>query len=158
MSISGLISIKEREDALIEEAQKEGKPIKTSDLLDRVLKRFSQLTLLELQRRTPSGSLWWRGCFRFDLDRLKKKGMMRNPAKGYWKVTSPGNQTVSNLSFSASNSKIPNLKKETCALVQKVTRSIGKDQVKGRITVGSGKLIVEIGDHIKETEILSLKS
>ena len=87
MSISQLAPRDEAELALLEEMQKEGKPVKTGELVGRAIRHFSGLTLAELQRRTPSGTVFWPGRFRFDLDHLKKRGHAANPVKGFWEMT-----------------------------------------------------------------------
>ncbi len=87
MGISQLAPRKEAELALLDEMQKEGKPIKTGELVATAIKHFPQLTDAELRRRTPSGSLFWRGRFRFDLDHLKKRRHATNLVKGFWGIT-----------------------------------------------------------------------
>jgi len=88
VSISGLVPGGNREAALLEEIEKESGRAETGVLVDRAIGRFlDKLTPLELARTTPSGTLWWPGRFRFDLDALKKKGKVRRPEKGCWELT-----------------------------------------------------------------------
>lgn len=95
MSISQLVPIKEAETALLDELQNEGGSVKTRVLVRRSIKRFpTELTPSELQRKTPSGTLWWPGRFRYDLNRLKKKGETYRPAKGYWEITELGSRRL----------------------------------------------------------------
>jgi hypothetical protein len=87
MSISSIVPIRDREEAIQDELKNEGKPMKTRVLTKRVLSRFaSKLTPAELDRVTPSGYPWWPGCIRLDLNRLQNKGIVRSPNKGYWEI------------------------------------------------------------------------
>jgi len=95
MSISQLVPLREAELALLRELKNEGKPVKTKELVKRVISQFpSELTPLELKRRTPSGTFWWGGRLRYDLNRLKKKGEARRPVKGCWEITALGSQIL----------------------------------------------------------------
>ena len=91
MSISQLVPIKEAETTLLDELHNEGGPVKTGILVKRSIKRFpAKLTPSELRRKTPSGTPWWPGRFRYDLNRLKKKGETYSPIKGHWEITGLG--------------------------------------------------------------------
>ncbi len=82
MSISGIIPIRDREEALQDELKSQGKPMKTGVLTKRVITRFApKLAPVELARVTPSGYPWWPGCIRLDLNRLQKKGRCGGQAK-----------------------------------------------------------------------------
>jgi len=90
MSISQLVPRQEAEMALLEELRKEGRLSRTGKSVGETIKRFPQLTPAELQRQTPSGTIFWPGRFRFDLDHLKKRGYATNPVKGFWEITDRG--------------------------------------------------------------------
>ncbi len=90
MSISHLVPRQEAEMALLDELRKEGKFSKTGKSVGEAIKHFPQLTPAELERRTPSGTIFWPGRFRFDLDHLKKRGYATNPVKGFWEITNFG--------------------------------------------------------------------
>lgn len=90
MSISQLVPRQEAEMALLEELRKEGRLSKTGECVGEAIEHFPQLTPAELQRRTPSGTIFWPGRFRFDLDRLKKRRYATNPVKGFWEITDRG--------------------------------------------------------------------
>lgn len=94
MAISGLVPWREAERVLLEELQKEGRPVKTGELTRRAIERFPTLTPAELKRRTPTGTKWWDGYFRLVLDLLKKKGEAKSATKGYWEITKLGIQRV----------------------------------------------------------------
>lgn len=87
MSISQLVPSKDAEEALLEELNIGGKVTKTGELVEKAMRHFPQLGPDELRRRTPSGTRWWPGRFRFDIDRLKIKGDVTSPSKGYWQIT-----------------------------------------------------------------------
>jgi len=97
MSTSQLVPRQEAKRALLEELRKESRLSKTGRCVEEAIKHFPQLTPAELQRRTPSGTLFWPGRFRFDLDHLKKRGYASNPVKGYWEITDSGIQGLSGL-------------------------------------------------------------
>ena len=90
MSISQLAPREEAQLALLDEMQKEGKPIRTGESVTRAIKHFPQLTPTELQRRTPSGTIFWTGGVVFDLDHLKKRGHATNLVRGFWEITELG--------------------------------------------------------------------
>jgi restriction endonuclease Mrr len=94
VSISRLIPRQEAEMALLEELRKEGKLSGTGKSVGEAIKHFPQLTPAELQRRTPSGTIFWPGRFRFDLDHLKKRGYATNPVKGFWEITDLGTEQL----------------------------------------------------------------
>lgn len=159
MSISKLVPLGEAEMALLEEAQSEGKAIKTGELIKRAIKHFPQLTHSELQRRTPSGTPWWPGRFRFDLNRLKKKGEIRSPSKGYWEITSLGIQRLAG-SSQPSTQQVKNLSKsdkEVLDLIVETAKAVKKEQVPARITMGKGVFKIKLGKDIKKTKILVVK-
>ena len=99
MSISELVPIKQAEEAILDELDRAGRPIKTSELVTRTIKRFPQLTRAELRRTTPCGSNWWRGRIRFDLDRLKKRGEVVNVSPAYWAISRPTRRVISSNAF-----------------------------------------------------------
>jgi hypothetical protein len=94
MSISRLVPRQEAEMALLEELRKEGKLSETGKSVGEAIKHFPQLTPAELQRRTPSGTIFWPGRFRFDLDHLKKRGYATNPVKSFWGITDLGTERL----------------------------------------------------------------
>jgi len=77
----------ELQKVILEELKDVGGKARLSNLYERVTKRFPQLTKADLERRTPSGSNYWKGYIRFGLDALKKKGMVANLAPGVWGIS-----------------------------------------------------------------------
>ena len=156
MAISSLVPWREAERVLLEELQKECRPIKTGELTRRAIARFPTLTPEELQRRTPSGAKWWPGYFRFVLNLLRKKGEARRPAKGYWETTKPGGQRL------AASEQLPRPlepklsvhERELLDLFQEILQSIKKGEITAIITTKRDGFIVELGEHIKETMIV----
>jgi restriction endonuclease Mrr len=80
--------------ALLQELSKGDEPIETGTAVEKAIGHFPQLTSAELKRRTPSGTLFWPGRFRFDLDHLKKQGYAANPSRGFWEITNLGIQRL----------------------------------------------------------------
>ncbi len=156
MAISSLVPWREAERVLLEELQKEGRPIKTGELTKRAIARFPTLTPEELQRRTPSGTKWWAGYFRFVLNLLRKKGETRRPAKGYWEVTKLGGQrlTASGQLPHPQEPKLSVHEKELLDLFQEILRSIENGEITAIITTKRDGFTVELGEHIKETMII----
>ncbi len=159
MSISKLVPLEEAEMALLEESQREGKAIKTGELVKRAIKHFPQLTLSELQRRTPSGFSWWPGRFRFDLDRLKKRGEMSSATKAYWEITNLGIQRLAGPG-QPSAKQIQNLSKsdkKVLDLIVETAKAVKKEEVPARITMGKGVFTIKLGKDIKKTKVLVAK-
>ena len=151
MSISRLVPLREAESALLEEMRDEGRSVRTGELVERSIKHFSvKLTPSELQRRTPSGTFWWPGRFRYDLDRLKKKGEAIRPAKGYWKITELGCRRLT-------GPKLFDSKKEFLDLAEEVIQAIKAGEVTAIIQLNGAGFTVELGRHIKETQIVLRK-
>lgn len=156
MSISQLVPLKEAEIALLEELQRERKAIKTGELMRRVVKHFLQLTPSELQRRTPSGSLWWPGRFRFDLDRLKKKGEVRSPVKGCWEITNVGIQRLSNPVKPPERDVVTLSKAQRYLLdcLVETVEAVKAGEIPATVYSKDGEYTVKLGRHIKETKIV----
>lgn len=155
MSTSSLVPREEREIALLEEMQGQRKPIKTGELVKRAISRFpDRLTPSELQKRTPSGFPWWSGRFRFDLDALRKKGEAMRPTKGYWEITSPG---VQRLNAQPSQEQHAGLTKSELKLLdwtKEVMDAIETGEIPAIVRTQKGGFTVELGKHIKETQIV----
>jgi len=144
MNISGLVPLRGAELALLKELQNEGRSIKTGELVRRAMGHFPQLTRSELRRRTPSGTLWWPGRFRYDLDRLKKRGEVRIPRRGYWEITEAGAQAKPVLT---------QLESEYLDFIEEVIHDIRTGKVPARITTKADGFAVKLGKHIKETTL-----
>lgn len=156
MSISQLVPLKEAEIALLEELQREGKTIETGELVRRVIKRFPQLTPSELQRRTPSGSLWWPGRFRFDLDRLRKQGEVRSPVKGCWEVTNVVIQRLNSpvKSLEREVVKLPKAQRHLLDCLVETVEAVKAGEIPATVYSKDGEYTVKLGRHIKETKIV----
>lgn len=155
MSISQLAPRDKAELALLKEMQKEGKPIKTGELVARAIKHFPKLTPAELQRRTPSGTLFWPGRFRFDLNSLKRKGQATNPTKGHWEVTRPGIQRLGRAATPAAR-RDPRLAKaieEALKIISDTVKAIKRDEVQATIKLGKNEMTIRLGKEIKETTL-----
>jgi hypothetical protein len=155
MSHSQLVPREDAELALLEEMQKEGKPIKTGELVERALKHFPKMTPAELQIRTPSGSLFWPGRFRFDLNSLKKNGQAFNRVKGYWEITSAGRQR---LAKPASPPTLPDPRlakslKEALSIISETVKAIRRDEVKAIIRIRGNEMTIRLGKQITETTL-----
>lgn len=138
MSISSIVPIRDREEALQDELRKEGKPVETGILTKRVLSRFpSQLTPAELDRVTPSGYPWWPGCIRLDLNRLQKKGKVRSPGKGFWEINSDG------ISESTKN-KLDKINRQSLSLLSEAVKS-AKSGVPFSISIKGSEFILKLG-------------
>jgi hypothetical protein len=147
MSISGIIAIRDREEALQDELRNEGKPMKTGVLTKRVLTRFaSKLTPAELARVTPSGYPWWPGCIRLDLNRLQKKGKVRRSGEGYWEIVD------GNISGSTTR-ELDKLARRGLNLLEEVVRSAKSGDIPVSITIRDGEFIVKLGKDIKKTTL-----
>lgn len=147
MSISGIIPVRDREEALLDELRKEGKPLETGVLIERVFDRFPRkLTPTELGRETPSGYPWWSGCFRLDLNRLKKKGKVRRPSKGYWEIVD-GNVPA------LTKPEISKLARQALNLIDEVVRAAKSGDVPVSITMREGEFTIRFGKEITQTEI-----
>ncbi len=151
-----LISRKEAEKVLLEELRKEGRPIKTGELIRRVIQRFPVITPSALKRRTPTGTKFWPGSFRFVLDLLKKKGEAVSPAKGYWEITKLGIQRLTEPIQSPHRQelKLSFLEKELLDWAEEVIKSMKAGEVPGIIRTRKYGFTVELGEHIKETQIV----
>jgi restriction endonuclease Mrr len=155
MSISQLVPREDAELALHEEMWKEGKPIKTSELVARAIKHFPQPTPAELQRRTPSGTLFWPGRFRFDLNNLKKKGQASSPMRGYWEITSSGIQRLTGKSQSPTHllQSLAATDKKIIKLLYDTARAIQRGEVAAEITMKEGEFTIKIGKDIRHTTV-----
>jgi len=156
MSISQLVPLEEAEMMLLEELQSEGKAAKTGDLVKRAMKRFPKLTKLELGRRTPSGTLWWPGRFRFDLDRLKKKGEVSTPTKGYREITSLGVQRLNGSNLSAVH-KLSKSERKTLDLAVEYTEAMKAGEIPGIVIMKESELTIKVGRKIKRTQVIVAK-
>ncbi len=159
MSISQLVPLKEAEMVLLEELQSESKAAKTGDLVKRAMKRFPQLTKLELGRRTPSGTLWWPGRFRFDLDRLKKKGEVGIPTKGYREITALGVQRLngSNLSATKQVHKLSKPERKALDLAVEYTEAMKTGKIPGIVIMKGNELTIKVGGKINQTKVIVAK-
>lgn len=159
MSISQLVPLKEAETALLQESLSEGKVIKTGELVRRAMKHFPQLTPLELQRRTPSGTLFWPGRFRYDLDRLKKKGEAINPVKSFWKITGLGIQRLTGSSQPSAQQvqKLSKSEGKVMDLIVEAAKSIKNGEVPATVIMKEGEFTIKLGKDIKQTKVLIVK-
>ncbi len=145
MSISSLIPIGDREDALLDELTKEGKPLKTGLLIKRVLARFAlQLTSAEIARVTPSGYQWWPGCIRFDLDRLQKKGKVRRHGRGYWEIRDDSVKGLTTLT-------IERLAHKQLKILEELIRKVKSEDIPFSITIMNGEITLKLGEAVKMT-------
>lgn len=144
MSISSIVPIRDREEAIQDEL-KEGKPIKTRVLTQRVLSRFaSKLTPAELNRATPSGYPWWPGCIRLDLNRLQKKGIVRSPSKGYWEID---NDNISD----STRRKLDRLNRRGLDLLAEAVRGAKSGEFPFSIQIKDGEFTLRLEKEVKET-------
>lgn len=144
MSISSLIPISDREEALVDELRKEGEPLKTGILIERVFRRFpNELTPAELGRKTPSGYPWWPGCFRLDLNRLKKRGKVRRPSEGYWEIVDDSNNPT--------KPKLDKFTRRALNILDEVVRGAKSGDVPVSITMRDGEFTLRLGENIKQT-------
>ena len=159
MSISQLVPLKEAETALLQESLSEGKVIKTGELVCRAFKHFPQLTPSELQRRTPSGTLFWPGRFRYDLDRLKKKGEAINPVKGFWEITSLGIQRLTGSSKPSVQQvqKLSKSERKVMDLIVESVKAIKDGEVPATVIMKEGEFTIKLGEDIKQTKVLITK-
>ena len=75
MSISSLIPIREREEALLDELRKEGKPLKTGILVERVFHKFPhKLTHYRTRKKNPFGIPLVARLFQARPESLEEKG------------------------------------------------------------------------------------
>ena len=145
MVISSAIPIRDREKALLEELRREGKPIRTGTLTDRVLSRLG-LKPTERRRKTPSGYPWWSGCLRFDLNRLREQGKVRRPSKGYWEIvgdndnpsTKPGPDKFSRRALN---------------ILAEPVRDAKSGEIPVLITMKQGEFTIKFGESVKQTSI-----
>lgn len=145
MSISGVIPIRDREKAILEELRKEAKPIKTGILTARALTKLG-LSPVEIKRKTPGGYPWWTGCIRLDLDRMRKHGEVRRPTKGYWEIVNSNEQ-------SSSKPYPDKYSKRALNILAEIIRNVKSGEVPALITMKGGEFTVKIGENIKETVI-----
>ena len=139
MSISSIVPIRDREEALQDELRRAGKPMKTRVLTKRVLSRFaSKLSPAELDRVTPSGYPWWPGCIRLDLNRLQRKGKVRSRSKGYWEVDNDG---ISE----STQSKLDKLNRQSLSLLGEALKSAKSGDVPFSISIKGGEFIFRLG-------------
>ena len=140
MSISSLIPISEREDALLDELRKEGKPLKTGILVERVFRRFPhKLTPNERGRKTQSGYPWWPGCFRLDLNRLKKRGKVRRPSEGYWEIVDD--------SSNPTKPKLDKFSRRAISILEEVIRGAKSGDVPVSITIKGNEFMIKVGQN-----------
>jgi len=143
MSISSIVPIDDREDALLDELTKEGKPIKTGVLIKRVLARFAtKLPSSELKRLTPSGYQWWPGCLRFDLDRLQKKSKVRKHSRGYWEIAKNGAK-------GSTETTIERLAKKQLRVLEEIIKNIKSENIPFSITIKNGEITLKVGSTVK---------
>ncbi len=141
MSISSLIPISEREEALLDELRQEGKPLKTRILVERVFHRFPhKLTPTELGRKTQSGYPWWPGCFRLDLNRLKKRGKVRRPSEGYWEIVDD--------SSNPTKPKLDKFSRRALNILEEVIRGAKSGDVPVSITIKGNEFMIKVGQNI----------
>ncbi len=144
MSISSLIPISDREEALLDELRKEGKPLETGVLIKRVFRRFPhKLTPAELGRKTRSGYPWWSGCFRLDLNRLKKKGKVRRASEGYWEIVDDSNNPT--------KPKLDKFTRRALNILDEVIRGAKSGEVPVSITMRHGEFTLRLGENISQT-------
>jgi hypothetical protein len=146
MSISSIIPISEREEALLDELRKEGKPLKTGILIKRVFRRFPlKLTRAELGRKTRSGYPWWSGCFRLDLNRLKKKGKVKRPSDGFWEIVDDSTKSI--------KPKPDKFTRRALNILEEIIRGAKSGEVPVSITMGDGEFKLKLGENIKHTTL-----
>lgn len=144
-SISSIVPIKDREKTLLEYLRNEGKPIRTGVLTEAVLKKLG-LTAAERKRKTPSGYLWWPGCLRFDLNRLREQGKVRRPTKGYWEiVSSNGNQP--------DKSRPDKFSRRALNILAEIVKNARSGDVPVSVTMKPGDVHIRFGENIKQTSI-----
>ncbi len=155
MSISQLAPRGDAELALLEEMQGEGKPIKTGELAARAMKRFPELTTTELKRRTPSGTLFWPGRFRFDLNNLKKKGQAANPVRGHWEITGLGIQRLAGESPAPGRylQGLSTTQRKVVQLLLDTVTAVKRGEVAARIRMKESGFTIKLGKHIKQTTV-----
>jgi len=145
MTISSAIPIRDREKALLDELRREGKPIRTGVLSERVLKRLG-ITPAERRRKTPSGYPWWPGCIRFDLHRLREQGKVRRQSKGYWEIVG-GNGNVS-------TKLVPDkFSRRELNILSDLIRDAKSGDIPVLITMKDGEITIKFGESIKQTSI-----
>lgn len=145
MSISSIVPVRDREEAIQKELRNEGRPVKTGALTRRVLRRFtSKLTPAELNRVTPSGYLWWPGCIRLDLDRLQKEGKVRNSSKGYWEIDN------GNISEPTSRN-LAKLNRQGLKLFAEALRVAKSDEVPFSVRIKGSEFTLRLEKDIKGT-------
>ena len=141
MSISSLIPISDREEALLDELRKEGEPLKTGILIERVFHKFPhKLTLAELGRKTRSGYPWWPGCFRLDLNRLKKRGKVRRLSEGYWEIVNDGSNPT--------KPKLDKFTRRALNILEEVIRGAKSGNVPVSITIKDNEFTIRLGENI----------
>ena len=145
MTISSAIPIRAREKALLDELRREGKPIRTGVLIERVLKRLG-LTPAEWRRKTPSGYPWWPGCIRFDLNRLREQGKVCRQSKGYWQIAG-GNGNVT-------TKPVPDkFSRRGLNILSDLIRDAKSGDIPVLITMRDGEITIKFGESIKQTLI-----
>ena len=142
MTISNAIPIREREKGLLEELRREGKPVRTGVLTERVLSRLG-LTPAERRRTTPSGFPWWPGCLRFDLNRLREQGKVRRPSKGYWEIVNDDGNSP----------RLDKFSRRALNILGELVRDAKSGDVPVSITMKQGEFIIRFGESVKQTSI-----
>ncbi|MEE8471445.1 MAG: hypothetical protein V3S51_08960 [Dehalococcoidia bacterium] len=145
MSISSAVPIRERENALLKELRREGKPLRTGVLTERVLGRLG-LAAPERKRTTPAGFPWWSGCLRFDLNRLREQGKVRRPSRGYWEIAG-GNGDPS---ITPGPDKFS---RRALNMVAELVRDAKSGDVPVLITMKRGEFTIKFGENIRQTSI-----
>lgn len=155
MSISQLAPRDKVEIVQLREMQLEGKRIETGELFSRTVKYFPKLTSVELQRRTPSETLFWPGRFRFDLNSLKRKGQAVNPVRGYWQITTSGTQRLASANAPPAKPapKLTHNIKEAADLLFDTAKYIKKKEIPATIIVGKNEMTIRLGKNIKRTTV-----
>jgi hypothetical protein len=148
-SISSIIPIKDREKTLLEELRNEGKPIRTGVLTESVLKKLG-LTPAERRRKTPSGYLWWPGCLRFDLNRLREQGKVYRPIKGYWEI-------VGNNGNQPDKFRPDKFSQRALNILTELVKNAKSGDIPVSVTMKPGEIHIRFGENIKQTSIEIIK-
>lgn len=144
-TISSAVPIRDREKALLEELRREGEPLKTGVLTERVLNRLG-LSPSERRRTTPSGYGWWPGCLRFDLNRLREQGKVRRPSRGYWEIA----DAKSTPSAKPGPDKFS---RRALNILAELVRDAKSGEVSTLITMKHGEFTIKFGESIKQTSL-----
>ena len=108
-SINRLVPNAEAELALLWELYKCGGDGDTGYIVERAMARFPVLqTPTQLDRETPSGTIWWRGRFRLDLSRLGRKDEAQNYRRGSWRIIQKGRERLKRVGYGVEKKWIRN--------------------------------------------------